>query len=63
MTDDSQTARSAARKRLLASIHDVRVAVHPGDPTKPGILASIERTLAAFSRKRGAGRYADLLAA
>jgi uncharacterized protein len=38
----------------------VRVAVHPGDARVPALLASIDRTLAAFAGRR-AGRYADLL--
>jgi predicted deacetylase len=50
-------------RTVLAPLETVRVAVHPGDVTKPSILASIDKTLAAFARKRSAGRYADLLAA
>lgn len=39
----------------------VRVAVHPGDVTKPSIERSIDATLAAFTRRRKAARYRDLL--
>ena len=50
-------------RNFLGLLPTVRVAVHPGDVTKQSILGSIEKTLAAFSRKRAVGRYADLLAA
>lgn len=50
-------------RTFLAPLETVRVAVHPGDVTKPSILASIDRTLAAFARRRTPGRYADLLSA
>ena len=54
---------AALGRALLGPLATVRVAVHPGDVTKPSILASIDATLAAFARKRSAGHYADLLAA
>lgn len=54
---------AALGRVFLGPLETVRVAVHPGDVTKPSIIASIERTLAAFARKRAPGRYADLLAA
>lgn len=59
----SSLLAAAAGRALLGPLETVRVAVHPGDVTKPSILASIDKTLAAFVRKREAGRYADLLAA
>jgi len=45
----------------LQPLHTVRIAVHPGDVTKPELLDSIERTLAAFTRRRQPGRYGDLI--
>lgn len=50
-------------RTVLNPLPTVRVAVHPGDVTKPSIVASIDRTLTAFTRNRTVGRYADLLAA
>ena len=52
MTDDGQTARSAARKRLLASIHDVH----------PGSVDAIERLAERVERHLGGPRYAMLVA-
>lgn len=63
----SRTASSllaaALGRTFLSPLRTVRVAVHPGDVTKPSIVESIDRTLAAFTRNRAIGRYADLLAA
>ena len=59
----SSLVAAALGRTLLGPLETVRVAVHPGDVTKPSIVASIETTLAAFASKRRAGRYADLLAA
>lgn len=52
-----------AGRNFLGPLDTVRVAVHPGDVTKPSIVASIDRTLAAFTRRRTPARYSDLLAA
>ena len=51
---------AGAARTLLARQHVVRVAVHPGDTTRPELLASIDATLAAFARSHRAARYADL---
>ncbi len=59
----SSLAAAALGRTLLGPLETARVAVHPGDVTKPSIVGSIDKTLAAFARKRSAGRYADLLAA
>lgn len=59
----SSLLAAALGRSFLAPLPTVRVAVHPGDVTKPAILRSIDRTLAAFTRNRAVGRYADLLAA
>lgn len=62
-----RTASSLVFARLartaLQPLSTVRVAVHPGDTTRPSILASIDRTLAAFLHSHVPARYADLLPA
>ena len=59
------TASLLALARLVRTapqpLATVRVAVHPGDITKPAIIDSIERTLAAFTRWRTPGGSADLI--
>lgn len=57
----SSLLAAALGRRFLGNLPVARVAVHPGDVTKPSILASIDTTLAAFTRKRTVARYADLL--
>lgn len=57
----SSLAFAALARTALHRLRTVRVAVHPGDVTKPEILASIDSTLAAFTLGRVAARYADLL--
>lgn len=59
----SSLLAAALGRSFLGPLPTVRVAVHPGDVTKLEILRSIDRTLAAFTRNRAVGRYADLLAA
>ena len=59
----SSLVAAALGRTLLGPLPTVRVAVHPGDVTKPSILASIDATLAAFAKRRVVARYADLLAA
>ena len=59
----SSLLAAALGRTFLSPLPTVRVAVHPGDVTKPSIVESIDRTLAAFTRNRAVGRYADLLAA
>ena len=58
----SSIAFAGLARTLLCPLKTVRIAVHPGDTTKPELIRSIERTLAAFTRNREAGRYTDLLA-
>lgn len=61
----ARTASSLFFARLargaLQPLDTVRLAVHPGDTTKPAILTSIDATLAAFTRRHVPARYADLL--
>lgn len=59
----SSLLAAALGRTLLAPLPTVRVAVHPGDIAKQSIVNSIDATLAAFTRRRTVGRYADLLAA
>ena len=58
----SSLAFAALARAALHPLPTVRVAVHPGDVTKPSILASIAATLRRFAGKREVGRYAQLLA-
>lgn len=63
----SRSASRIASSRLVAGLARwalqplpvVRLAVHPGDTTKPILLRSIDRTLVAFAG-RHVGRYNDL---
>jgi predicted deacetylase len=61
----ARTASSLLFARLaqvaLQPLPTVRIAVHPGDTGVPAILDSIDATIAAFTRRRDAGRYCDLL--
>lgn len=56
----SSLAFAALARVALRSLETVRIAVHPGDVTKASLLASIDRTLAAFA-SRPACRYSSLL--
>ncbi len=47
-------------RHALASLPIVRVAVHPGDTTKPEIMASIEVTVRQLLKHRTPSRYAAL---
>lgn len=55
----SSLAFAAIARVALRPLPVVRMALHPGDTHVPALLASIDRTLAAFGN-RPAGRYADL---
>lgn len=57
----SSLAFAALAKIALRPLETVRIAVHPGDVNKASLLASIDRTLAAFASTRPACRYASLL--
>lgn len=58
----SSIAFAAVARTILRPLKTVRIAVHPGDTTKPELMRSISHTLAAFARHRTPGRYADLMA-
>lgn len=59
----SSLLAAALGRAFLGPLPTARVAVHPGDVTKPSIIGSIDATLATFTRRRTVGRYADLLPA
>ena len=61
MRTASSIAFAALARTSLHLLESVRIAVHPGDVTKPSLLASIGATVRSFTRHRQAGRYADLL--
>jgi uncharacterized protein len=52
---------AALARRCLHAMPTVRIAVHPGDVTKPRLLSSIDATVSTFARKRSVGRYSDLI--
>ena len=58
----SSRAFAALARIALRPMPVMRLAVHPGDVRVHALLASIDRTLAAF-KDRAAGRYGDLAAA
>ncbi len=57
----SSLAFAALARVALQQLETIRIAVHPGDVTKDSLLASIDRTLAAFTKSRPACRYSSLL--
>lgn len=61
MRTASSIAFAAIARQTLSPLHDVRVAVHPGDVTKDSLIASIRKTVKRFAKAREAGRYRDLL--
>ena len=61
MRSASSIGFAALARLALQALPTVRIAVHPGDVTKRSLLASIDRTLAAFTAHRLAGRYSELL--
>ena len=48
-------------RHALAPLPNVRVAVHPGDTTKPQILGSIDATITRLLKNRTVARYRDLV--
>ncbi len=57
----SSLAVAAAARAMPDWLPTMRVAVHPGDVTKPSLLASIDRTVRTLAERRTVARYADLL--
>jgi predicted deacetylase len=52
---------AAAGRNALAPMPNMRIAVHPGDTTKPEIIRSIANTVRHAMRGRELARYADLI--
>lgn len=59
----SSLLASAVLRPVLQPASVVRLAVHPGDTRVPRLLASIDRTVRAFTRRHVPSAYADLAAA
>jgi predicted deacetylase len=57
----SSLAFAALARQALHPLRTVRVAVHPGDVTKPAIIDSIDRTMRCFANRRAVGSYHQLL--
>lgn len=51
---------AALARRVLPAVPTVRVAVHPGDVTKPALVASIDATLRRLTRTHRPARYAEI---
>lgn len=61
MRTASSLAFAALARQTLPIMPTLRLAVHPGDVTKPSLLGSIDATLARFARSHAPARYAQLL--
>ena len=59
-TASSLAFAALARTVLPHALDTVRIAVHPGDVTKPSILSSIDSTLSRFARSHRPARYTEL---
>lgn len=51
---------AALARHALTPLETLRIAVHPGDTTKPAIMTSIAKTVRCAMRGRDVARYADL---
>lgn len=56
----SSLAFAGLARHALKPMHNVRVAVHPGDASVPSLLHSLDATLAALLPGRRPARYAEL---
>lgn len=56
----SSIAFAGLARQALPVLPTVRIAVHPGDVTKPELIASIDATLARFARSHEPSRYAQI---
>lgn len=59
-TASSLAFAALARQALPALLRTVRIAVHPGDVTKPSLIASIDATIENFARSHRSARYAEI---
>lgn len=58
----SSLAFAALARQVLPFTGTVRIAVHPGDVSKPALVASIDSTLRRFVRSHRPARYGELKA-
>jgi predicted deacetylase len=58
----SSLAFAALARQVLPLMETVRIAVHPGDVTRPSLVASIDATLSRFARSHRPARYAEIRA-
>lgn len=56
----SSLAFAALARQVLPMMRTARVAVHPGDVTKPALLASIDATLRRFAHSHRPSRYSEI---
>ncbi|HKT86253.1 MAG TPA: polysaccharide deacetylase family protein [Novosphingobium sp.] len=56
----SSLAFAALARQVLPFATTVRIAVHPGDVSKPSLVASIDATLCRFVRSHRPARYSEL---
>lgn len=56
----SSLAFAALARQVLPFMNTVRIAVHPGDVSKPSLIASIDATLSCFARNHRPARYLEL---
>lgn len=59
-TASSLAFAALARQALPLLLPTVRIAVHPGDVTKPPLIASIDKTLRRFAQSHFPSRYAEI---
>jgi predicted deacetylase len=59
-TASSLLFAALARQALPHFLSTARIAVHPGDVTKPSLIASIDATLRRFVRSHRPARYAEI---
>lgn len=62
MRTASSLAFASLARKALPRLSTIRLAVHPGDITKPSLVASIERSIEQFVHTHTPSRYADIKA-
>lgn len=62
MRTASSLAFAGIARAALGALDTVRIAVHPGDVTRPSLLASIDATLGRFAKTHRPARYGQLRA-
>ncbi len=61
MRTASSLGFAALARHTLGGLQNLRIAVHPGDTTKPEIMTSIAKTVRRAMRGRQLARYSDLI--